>query len=898
MTEFNSKATFVSKRFIWSQLGLLLIGLASLFCNYGHAAALAGNIISNMAVGEYQEEGSSVVQTSRSNLVQTTIIPVYTFTLSADRSVAASAGQRVFFTHELTNTGNANDSYTLAASNLTGDGFDYTTLLVYLDANRDGVPDGAAITSYSLAAGDSVGLLVGGSVPAGTSNAAFGNASLTATSQTNSQARLNTDRATVSNQAVIVVRKAFSVTQANLNDIVTVRLDYENTASVASGSVQLTDILLPAQLTYVNDGTENWNGQLVNPATGSNDPTGIDYSVTNNTLSAVLSSVPANSSGFIQFKVRVNQNLAGRIPNTATFTYDHDNNTATTALSSSSNTALLMVKANYAVEINALATSASNAAADNLLTAAAVSSGSEIVFRNYVWNTGNSEDRFNLGIASDTFPAPHQVEFFRADGVTPLLDSNGDSIADTGLLQPGAKLEIVVKVRTASTFAASSATSYSVFPRAQSLGDASKTDTVEDRGSLIVTAAGLLVDLTNSPETTNNASGNGSIKNAGNPWKTLSANSGASVTFPLSVKHSGAPTAYLLTADGDGNFNNPDLPLGVEAVTFYQSTANSCSTLGSEINQTRLLNDGESQLYCAVVRLKSDAASATAVGIYFKAASATYASSNNSSNPGFDSLYNAITISSLNAVGSVQLTPNLRGQIAPNGTIVYSHNLLNNGSTSLNANSQLVVSNDRPGFSTTLYYDANADGQLDSSDPVMTSLANIPAAQLAAGAQIRIFAKVQHNGSNSVGVVNSTLIELRDSTNALLGSVTDITTISTTQIRLYKLQAKDDNCDGTADSAYTAATLTIGKNSNGSAQCVLYRVTVRNEGAAAIGTFNFRDSTPAATVMASAPVCSSCTANTIAAPAIGLTGNLSGTVPAIASGASHNFEFGVRYAGQ
>jgi hypothetical protein len=128
--------------------------------------------------------------------------------------------------------------------------------------------------------------------------------------------------------------------------------------------------------------------------------------------------------------------------------------------------------------------------------------------------------------------------------------------------------------------------------------------------------------------------------------------------------------------------------------------------------------------------------------------------------------------------------------------------------------------------------------------------------------------------------------------------VTDITTISTTQIRLYKLQAKDDNCDGTADSAYTAATLTIGKNTNGSAQCVLYRVTVRNEGAAAIGAFNFRDSTPAATVMASAPVCSSCTANTIAAPAIGLTGNLSGTVPAIASGASHNFEFGVRYAGQ
>ncbi|RYZ48687.1 MAG: DUF11 domain-containing protein, partial [Sphingobacteriales bacterium] len=484
MTEFNSKATFISKRFIWSQLGLLLIGLTSLFCNYAHAAALAGNIISNMAVGEYQEEGSTVVQTSRSNLVQTTIIPVYTFTLSADRSVAASAGQRVFFSHELTNTGNSNDRYTLAASNLTGDGFDYSTLAVYLDANRDGVPDGAVITAYSLAAGESVGLLVAGTVPAGTSNAAFGNASLTATSQTNSQAKLNTDRATVSNQAVILLRKSFSLTQANLNDIVTVRLDYENTSAVTSGAVQLTDILLPAQLSYVNDGTENWNGQLLNAATGSNDPAGIDYSVTNNTLTAILSSVPANTSGFIQFKVRVNHSLTGRIPNTVTFNYDHDNNSATAALTSSSNTALLTVKANYALEINALATSASSAPADNLLTAAAVASGADIVFRNYVWNTGNAEDRFNLSVNADNFPLPHQVEFFRADGVTPLLDSNGDSIADTGTLQPGEKLEIVVKVRTPTTFAASSTATYSVFPKAQSLGDTSKSDTVEDRGSL------------------------------------------------------------------------------------------------------------------------------------------------------------------------------------------------------------------------------------------------------------------------------------------------------------------------------------------------------------------------------------------------------------------------------
>ncbi|MDR9778997.1 hypothetical protein RJJ65_41340, partial [Rhizobium hidalgonense] len=101
---------------------------------------------------------------------------------------------------------------------------------------------------------------------------------LTATSQANAQALQNTDRSTVSDQAVILVRKAFSVTQAGLNDSVTVRLDYENRGSVNSGPVSISDTLNAAQLSYMAGG-ENWNGQAVDPATGSNDPAGIDYSV-------------------------------------------------------------------------------------------------------------------------------------------------------------------------------------------------------------------------------------------------------------------------------------------------------------------------------------------------------------------------------------------------------------------------------------------------------------------------------------------------------------------------------------------------------------------------------------------------------------------------------------------
>lgn len=898
MITCNTRATFGSRRFLWTQLGLLALSIGSLFCHDAHAAPLAGTIISNMAIGEYKEEGSSVVQTSRSNLVQTTIIPVYTFTLTANRSVQATAGQRVFFSHELSNTGNSTDRYNLTPTNLNGDNFDYNNMVVYLDANRDGVPDGNAIGSYSLAAGESVGLLVGATIPAGSSDAATGDVQLTAISQTTLQSKQNIDRSTVSNQAVILVRKSFSVNTVNQNQIVTVRLDYENPGIVASGQVSISDTLDPAQLSYVSDGTENWNGQSVNPATGNNDPTGINYYLNGNTINAVLSSVPAGGSGFIQFKVKVNQALPGRIPNTVQVSYDHDNSAATTDISTTSNTAILTINPSYGVEINGISTSASSAAADNLVTASAVSSGSEIMFRNYVWNTGNSEDRFNLSFTNDNFPTPHQVEFYRADGVTPLLDSNGDGIPDTGLLQAGEKLEIVVKLRTPTTFAVTATSNYSVSPQAQSLGDRSKTDIVEDRGSITITDASRLVDLTNSPETSNNGTGNGSIKNAGNPWKTLSGNSSGTVTFPLSVKHTGTPTAYALSADADGNFNTVDLPQGVAAIRFYQSTSNSCTTLGSEIQQTRLLADGESQLYCAVVTLKAVVATASNTPVYFKVASSTYVSSNNGSNPGFDTLMNAINISSLNSTGSVVLMPDLRGQIAPNGTIVYSHNLINNGATALNGNYYLAVTNDQPGFETTLYYDINNNGQLDSTDLLINGTYNINGSMIAAGAQLRIFAKVQNTGYSGVGVVNTTSIIMRDGNNNTIDSATDITTISATQIRLSKLQAKDDNCDGVAEGSYTAATLTIGRNANGSGQCVLYRVTVQNQGALNIGAFNFRDTTPAATVMAIAPVCSSCTANTISAPAIGQSGSISGTVPAVASGASHVFEFGVRYAGQ
>lgn len=446
-------------------LGILLVTLLGVHQS-SSAAVPTRQIISNMAIGEYTEEGSTVVQVSRSNLVQTTILPVYSVNLTANNTKNVVAGQTVYFNHTLTNTGNEVDQYTFAVTNNTGDSYDYSNLSVFLDKDNDGVPDGAAITSYSLSAGESVGLIVAANVPSGATVSQNGLLTLTVNSLNSaSGTKTNVDTATVTNQSALVVRKKFSQTSVANGDVVTVRLDYQNLGSTATGSVTLTDTLNSSLVYQLNAG-ENWNGTTVNPSAGSDDPAGINYSVTSNTVTAVISSIPANATGYIEFKVKVNKTTAGPINNTVNFLYDDDNNSTTANISDISNIAVLNVASIYAVKINGSATDVNNSAT---VTASAAAQGGELSFNNYVWNKGNNTDVFNVTTTGSTFPTGSQIEFYRADGVTPLLDSNGDGIPDTGLLSAGVNLPIVVKVRLPSSYAVTTDTTFEVSPQAQSL---------------------------------------------------------------------------------------------------------------------------------------------------------------------------------------------------------------------------------------------------------------------------------------------------------------------------------------------------------------------------------------------------------------------------------------------
>ena len=883
---------FAEKKMIRNMRIAMLSLLGATASTWVFADAL---VISNMAVGEYKEEGSTVVQVARSNLVQTTVIPVYNLSLKDNRTEYVRPGQAVYYHHVLTNTGNERDLYNLLGSQIAGGSFTHSNIEIYLDADRNGVADNnTPISQYSLNAGETVALIIKAIIPSSAAVNSSSQIQLTATStQQPSLTQNNIDTSRITDQAVLNLTKSFDKTTVVNGDIATVRLTYFNNGN-NSGVVNISDLLDTTQLTYVT-GNENWNGQALNSATGSNDPTGINYYLDTDgkTIRAQITNVPANAQGYIEFRVRVARTAPGEIPNFANMDYDHDGLSTTANLTTQSNTAVLNIKPIYGVVINADVNSVSGA---DLLTKSAVSSGGSVSFENYVWNTGTVADRFNLTFNSHNLPTGSVLEFYRADGVTPLFDSNNDGIVDTGTLDAGAKLPIIVKVTFPADYIDTANTTYNIVPKAQSITDNTKTDTVQDRTSLIQSAASRLVDLINSPETTANGAGNGNVSNGGSPWKTLAGVNNQTVVFPLTVRHTGQATAYSFSADADNNFATVALPSDVSSVRYFASSTTDCSVLGAEITSTRLLNNGESQLYCAVVEIRADAKSTTQpIPIYFKVASSSLPTS--APNSGYDVIQNAITINSNASQGGVSLEPDLRGQIAPGGSIVYTHTLKPWGTSVLSATDNLSVANDRTGFTTTLYYDANNDGQLDASDPIIQNLSIVNASILSSKAQIRIFNKVENTAYNTVGVVNTSVISLKNSAGTILDTATDITTITSAPVRLSKLQAKDNNCDGVADGAYTSNVLPITRNSDGAGQCVLYQLTVKNLGASAIGRFNFYDYTPEAMVMSKAPSCTTCEVGSLTAPALGQSGAIKGSVAAIKSNESHSLEFGVKYVG-
>ncbi|ESK56468.1 beta strand repeat-containing protein [Acinetobacter tjernbergiae] len=849
------------------------------FVPAAHAAApSAGTNISNIASASYTDSNGSS-KTVTSNVVTTTVLQVASFTLITDQTKTANANGQVSLSHTLTNTGNGSDTFNVGVVNNdtrdgTTDSYDFTGLNVYLDANKDGVPDSQTpVTTVTLAAGESVNLIVQATTANNAIVDALGKLTVSAISAFDTSVTAkNVDTVKITNGAVISLVKSASVknVDATLASAtareVEYSLAYQNTGNTTATNVTITDVL-PAGLTYVA-GSATVNGTALNDSTADGD--GYDY--TTGTVKLVVPTVVANSSGVLKFKVRVNQNTpAGTITNIAEVDPDGPGTEGKTPSNPNDITVLGVKKGT----INDSTTDAfadgetptATAPVDDVITKS-TTQGTPVIFGTgvgaepiVVHNTGNVTEAFNISINKNSLPTGSIVELFKADGVTPLTDTNGDGVADTGPVTSGATYQVVAKVTLPSGY--STATPISTILTSTPVTNSTAPDTI----TLVidkVTASTVDLhngDATNSTGTVVGASG----KDTGQYIDTKSTKPGQATNFPLTVDNKGA------TGDNYNLSTSPTLPAGW-TVQYYLADGSGNPT-GAPITNTGNIPSGGSVQLVAVVTPPANAPAGDQEVIFKVASPATGLT---------DVMSDRVTVET-NRVLSLQ--NDRTGQVAPGGTVVYKHTLTNNGNIveGATAGSLLyTLTNDQAanGWVTSLFVDLNKDGIADANELVTGNDLAALTGSIARGASVNLLIKVQAPTNATAGTPSAVVLTIKPTVvggQAVADLVnTDLTTVTSGQVRLVKEQSLANCSTGVATGSYTQNTVSAKPG-----ECVKYKITATNEGNADVTNVVISDATPAYTtlkVIASAsPVATNATLST---STTALTDGSTGTVSA------------------
>lgn len=836
----------------------LLGGASLLLVGVCHAFPQPGSYISNVASGDYTDEMGNVLLVN-SNPVALEVQKTYSLTLLQNQNQYGAIGGTVNLPHVLTNTGNTTDRYTLSLVQSSNDNFDLSNVKVYADRDQNGLPDNTEdllLGSIELNAGQSLAVVIVGSIPTTVAFNQLSSLDLKAVSQQNATLSAQvTDTIRVVDDAVISLIKAQSASEGSIGDQITYTLTYRNTGT-ATRRVVLQDVL-DDSLEYVS-GSAIWN-QNTTALTDANDTeasanTGITYQLKpdGKSLEASIAAVAPLSSGTLSFKAKVKQGAANKIPNTAGFVqYDTDN--MTVKLSSFSNTVIYNLAAVYGVVLNNKSSSATNvgnpnSSPDNLVIQASLTPGQEVFFNNYVWNVGNTTDVYNLSYSSSNLPSCAKVNFYTQDGKTLLTDTNGDGKVDTGSISSAAVKQIQVGV-SASTGCNSSVSHINVDVVATSIASNLVSDPIRNQITALTVVASSS-DLYNADQS---GLGVGVVDNLGQALRTVKVAS-AKAVFPLVAKNNSTQAnnynLYASFSAIDVANIVPTTKTGF-SVKFYEGDA-SCQTVGKQITNTGTLAAGASKAYCAVIDVDASQQNFS-VPIWFAIQSPI--------NQQADSIKNQIES---NVARLLTLTNDQQGQVGVGGTIVYAHTLKNLGNIAegANAGSQVnlkVVPLKNDGFVYSLYYDANKNGQIDSTDQIISATTSLNQLLGSAGllpqTDIQLLLKVQAAPSAPEGVVSQAdiWVEISDFNGIHLDNLknTDVTTVATGHLQLLKTQAANSSCitSNLAALSYTTQLVSVKPN-----QCVAYKLTLKNDGSSVVKNVQFNDVVPAYTSLVGTPV--------------------------------------------
>ena len=896
----------MSNRLQLTQLAasIALVAGSAAFISSAHAAApAAGTNISNIASASYTDSTGNT-KTVSSNIVTTTVLPVASFTLIADRTANANANNQVSLSHTLTNTGNGSDTFTVNVADVTsGDQYDFSNLKVYLDANKDGVPDSQTpVTSVTLAAGESVNLIVQATTPTtgagGAALSAGDLGKLTITAQStldNTLTATNTDTVKITNGAVISVIKSASVTAIDATQAsptareVEYKLVYQNTGNTTATDVTVTD-LLPAGLTYVansaklagvaqTDGVDADGYKFVETTSGSG----------KGTVTLTIPTLAPNTTGTLTFKVRVDQNTpAGVITNTAYVDPDGPGSEGNTPSNPNDINILSIKKGTINDNQNdayADAEKTSATAKDNQIVIASIKQGEVAEFSAtgqggepiVIHNTGNVSEEFTVSVDKGAptqggLPAGSIVTLYQADGVTPFIS--------TGSIPSGGTYNLVAKVTLPASYSTSSAIKAILTTSPKS--DATKTDKLDLVISQVTPAT---VDLHNgdASNTTGSVAG-ASGKDTGLDIDVRSTKPNQAVNFPLQIDNSG------VTGD---NFNlgiDPAhaLPAGWD-VKFYVADGSGNPT-GAPLTNTGNINGGSNIKLVAVVTPPANAPAGDQQ-VYFKVSSPATGLS--------DVMVDKVTVQ---ADRKLSLQNDRIGQVAPGGTVVYKHTLTNTGNIDEGATTgslPFTLTNDQSGngWVTSLFIDVNNDGNIDAGDTLVTGndLAAVTGA-ITRNTSVNLLIKVQAPSNATPGTPSSVIFTINPTSVGGVAhasiSNTDLTTVTEGQVRLVKDQALVDCTTG------TGATYTQNTVSAKPGECVKYRIVATNEGNATVTNVVISDNTPSYTTLKAitsvSPLATSATLQNTASYVDGYTGTVSAEQSPLAPNASATLEFVIK----
>jgi trimeric autotransporter adhesin len=869
--------------------GLAAIVAIFVFVGTAYAAApLAGTSIGNQASAQYLDQ-AGVTQNVTSNLVTTSVAQVAALTLTSNLSKTVTAGSQVSYPLTLTNTGNGTDTYLLTENNTFAGAFNFTSVTFYADADGNGVADSTTpiTTTTALAPGAVFRFVMVGNVPTTATNGQIDTIVVTAASVlTPTTLATVTDTTTITSNAVINVNKSISATSgAAGSGPYTVTLTYSNTGNTAATAVTLTDAL-PTGMTYAA-GTGRWSvtgaGTTLTDATGAAQGAGptIDYSKSGTapaleTVTAIIDTVAAGQSGTVTFQVNIASPLAaGALNNTATYAYN-DGVAAIPAVNTNT----------FVFTVNQTALAASNSTAAAPIIVASAAQGSTVSFSNVFTNNGNAPDSFDVAInallatGTTAFPAGTSYTLYKSDGVTPLVDTNGNSTPDTGIVAAGASYTVVLK---ATLPAAATGGPYSVGKTATSKLDSTKTANAFDQLTLITAST---VDLTN-----------GGVLGAGAGTAAIittnSTNPGTTTRFTLNANNGSA------TGDTYNLAVTSALPAGWTVV--FRDTAgvvNLTPGTGTVVTNTGVVAGGASKLIYADVTVPAGQAAIVSPGqsIIFRITSPSTGAT--------DVKTDAVIV---NTLRSVVLSSNNIGQVFPGGSVVYTHTISNAGNVVENSGGTNTIllalaESQASGFTSIVYLDVNGDNTIDAGDVIVNTAADLGVLTVSGINQSKqLLVKVTALSGVGIGVVDKTTLTatVSGAINTIPAPVvipaTDTTTVISGNMVLTKKQALDVNCNGSladpGDTAFGTATITTGAVPGA---CIRYQITATNNGNADVTGLVISDNTPAATTYSITVPAATVPVKPVTAPADLATGTISATVGTLTPSASVVLTFGVK----